>query len=80
MSGDSFRFVMDAVLDGHGIGLLPEQCLAHAAPELVQVLPNWSSLGAVQSLVHPTRHLPKRVRLLRDFLTHELTTACTAKH
>jgi hypothetical protein len=37
---------------------------------------NWSSVGALQSLVHPTRHLPKRVRLLRDFLTDQLVSAC----
>lgn len=76
LSGDSFQFVMDAVSAGHGIGLVPEQCLAHVAGELVQVLPKWSALGAVQSLVHPTRHLPKRVRLLREFLTDHLVSAC----
>jgi DNA-binding transcriptional LysR family regulator len=76
MSGDSFQFVMDAVIGGHGIGLLPEQCLVHAPVGLVQVLPKWGTLGAVQSLVHPTRHLPKRVKLLREFLTEQLTSAC----
>jgi DNA-binding transcriptional LysR family regulator len=76
LSGDSFQFVTDAVLDGHGIGLLPEQCLAHAPVELVQVLPKWSAQGAVQSLVHPTRHLPKRVRLLREFLAEQMIGVC----
>lgn len=76
MSGDSFQFVMDAVGAGQGIGLVPEQCLARSPSPLVPVLPRWSSLGAVQSLVHPTRHLPKRVRLLREFLTEQLVATC----
>lgn len=79
MSGDSFQFVMDSIIDGHGIGMLPEQCLAHAPVALVQVLPKWGCLGAIQSLVHPTRHLPKRVRLLREFLTEHLSGACPGK-
>ncbi len=81
MSGDSFAFVMDSIAAGHGIGLIPEQCLAHApgaAPPLVNVLPKVSSAGAVQSLVHPSRHLPKRVRLLRDFLAEHLGGMCEA--
>lgn len=80
MSGDSFQFVMDSIFGGHGIGMLPEQCLAHAPVGLVQVLPKWGSLGAIQSLVHPTRHLPKRVRLLREFLTEHLSGACPGKN
>lgn len=76
LSGDSFQFVTDAVTAGHGIGLLPEQCLAHSPAELVQVLPKWSAPGAVQSLVHPTRHLPKRVRLLREFLAEQMIGVC----
>jgi DNA-binding transcriptional LysR family regulator len=77
LSGDSFEFVLDAVAAGHGVGLLPDQCL-YAAPSagLVHVLPKVAAAGAVQSLVHPSRHLPKRVALLREFLAEHLMSAC----
>jgi hypothetical protein len=48
---------------------------APAAP-MVLVLPKFASIGAVQSLVHPSRYLPKRVTLLREFLAEQLTIAC----
>ena len=80
LSGDSLQFVYEAVAGGHGIGLLPEQYLsrlcAPAAP-LVHVLPKVTSAGAVQSLVHPSRHLPKRVMLLREFLAQHLLGGCS---
>lgn len=80
LSGDSYQFVLDAVIAGHGIGLVPEQCLAHVsatrAGPLVPVLPKHAAEGAVQSLVVPSRHIPKRVRLLRDFLVEHLLPAC----
>jgi hypothetical protein len=40
------------------------------------VLPKFASIGAVQSLVHPSRYLPKRVLLLREFLAEHLTIDC----
>jgi DNA-binding transcriptional LysR family regulator len=78
LSGDSFQFVLDAVAGGQGIGLVPEQCMHHAPPgsPLTVVLPDYSSHGAVQSLVHPSRHLPKRVKLLREFLADQLLPVC----
>jgi DNA-binding transcriptional LysR family regulator len=79
LSGDSVQFILDAVAGGHGIGLLPEQCLLHSPPRaasMVLVLPKFASIGAVQSLVHPSRYLPKRVMLLREFLAEQLMTAC----
>jgi DNA-binding transcriptional LysR family regulator len=81
LSGDSFQFVLDAVLAGHGIGLLPEQCLFGRTEQAVpfeQVLPKFAAAGAVQSLVHPSRHLPHRVKLLRDFLSEQLLNDCDA--
>jgi DNA-binding transcriptional LysR family regulator len=79
LSGDSFQFVLDAVAAGHGIGLVPELCLSHSivpgAP-LLPMLPKFTATGAVQSLVYPSRHLPKRVTLLREFLAGELLTVC----
>jgi DNA-binding transcriptional LysR family regulator len=82
LSGDSFQFVLDAVAAGHGIGLLPEQYLSHLsqpAVPLVHVLPKFASLGAVQSLVSPSRHMPRRVTLLREFLAEALL-GCTGGH
>lgn len=79
LSGDSFQFVLDAVASGHGIGLIPEQCVAYAsswASAVVNVLPKFSSMGALQSLVSPSRHLPKRVTLVREFLAEQLVVKC----
>jgi DNA-binding transcriptional LysR family regulator len=79
LSADHVQFVMDAVIAGHGIGLVPERCPSHHAQgdsPLVPVLPKYGALGGVQSLVHPTRHLPRRVALLRDFLTEHLEATC----
>jgi DNA-binding transcriptional LysR family regulator len=78
LSGDSFQFVLDAVADGHGIGLVPEQCLRHSSTPFVHVLPEYSALGGMQSLIHPSRHLAKRVKLLRDFLAERMPSACDA--
>ncbi|WP_164011452.1 LysR family transcriptional regulator [Pyxidicoccus trucidator] len=77
LSGDSLEFVFEAVARGHGIGLLPEQflsCFSASSAPIELVLPKFSSEGALQSLVHPSRHLPKRVTLLREFLSERLTS------
>lgn len=81
LSGDSFQFVLDAVAAGHGVGLLPELCLSHTnlpSGSLQPVLPKYTAAGAVQSLVYPSRHLPKRVTLLRDFLAEQFLGTCSA--
>jgi len=83
LSGDSFQFVLQGVSAGHGIGLLPEQCMTmpEQGPErIVAVLPEFSAQGAVQSLVYASQHLPKRVRLLRDFLANEVRMECHRAH
>jgi DNA-binding transcriptional LysR family regulator len=77
LSGDSVQFVFEAVVGGHGIGLLPEQLLSRlsaSATPIEHVLPKFSATGALQSLVHASRHLPKRVTLLRDFLAQHLVS------
>lgn len=77
LSGDSFQFVLDAVSGGYGIGLMPEQCVAHReSSALIHLLPKYSTPAAVQSLLYPSKHLPKRVKLLRDFLVTELMSQC----
>lgn len=81
LSADSFQFVLQGISAGHGIGLLPEQCLL--APErgselpIVPVLPELSTQGAVQSLVYASQHVPKRVKLLRDYLAERVQMQCT---
>jgi DNA-binding transcriptional LysR family regulator len=80
LSGDSFAFVMQGIAAGHGIGLLPEQCLLaqeSGADPIVLVLPELSTQGSVQSLVYASQHLPKRVKLLRDYLAEEVHVGCT---
>lgn len=77
LSGDSVQFVFEAVVGGLGIGLLPEQLfswISASATPLQHVLPKFTSTGALQSLVHPSRHLPKRVALLREFLAEHLVS------
>lgn len=79
LSGDSFQFVLQGISAGHGIGLIPEQCLMarNSGPEpIVPVLPELSSPGSVQSLVYASQHLPKRVKLLRDYLAEEVQLGC----
>jgi DNA-binding transcriptional LysR family regulator len=77
ISGDHLSFVHEAVSLGHGIGLLPA-FLATRPPVLVPVLPSFAANGGLHSLVHPSRHMPQRVRAVRDFLTEKLAIACTA--
>lgn len=74
LSGDSYQFVLDALTNGHGLGLVPEQCIAHApgGAALEAVLPKFGYEGGQRSLVYPSRHLPRRVTLLRDFLSEHL--------
>jgi DNA-binding transcriptional LysR family regulator len=75
LSGDSYQFVTQAVIAGHGIGLIPEACHVHfgmPGGALTNVLPKYTATGALQSLVHPSRHLPKRVTLLREYLAEAL--------
>lgn len=77
ISGDHLSFVYEAVSLGHGIGLMPA-FLAHREPPLLPILPSFAASGGLHSLVHPSRHLPNRVRMVRDFLGEKLALACTA--
>lgn len=75
ISGDHLSFVHEAIVLGHGIGLLPA-FLTERTPALVPVLPAHVAAGGLHSLVNPSRHLPNRVRLVRDFLGERLGAAC----
>jgi DNA-binding transcriptional LysR family regulator len=63
---DALSFVFESVRLGAGIGLLPlGACVEHL--RLVRVLPDFVEPGYTCSIVYPSsRHLPQRVRLLRD--------------
>jgi DNA-binding transcriptional LysR family regulator len=65
---DALSFVFESVRLGSGIGLLPlGMCVEHM--KLVRVLPEYVEPGYTCSIVYPSsRHLPQRVRLLRDAL------------
>jgi DNA-binding transcriptional LysR family regulator len=71
---DAFSFVFESVRLGVGIGLLPlGGCVTHF--RLVRVLPELIEPGYPVSIVYPSsRHLPQRVRLLRDALVALFST------
>jgi DNA-binding transcriptional LysR family regulator len=73
-------FAVDAIVEGIGIGLVPEIYLGWTGPrgravrgELVRVLPEYGLIGTEVALVSPTKsYEPARVKLLRDFLADRL--------
>lgn len=79
--GDNLQFVYDAAVAGLGIALLPtfmgERAVAESA--LVNVLQRFSASTPAHLLAHGSRHLPRRVALVRDHLVASLTREC-AKH
>ncbi len=75
LSCDELSLLVDGARHGIGIALLPDGAATRAVEEgaLVPLLPDWGLGGAALWLVHPpTRHLPRRVAVLRDFLYDEL--------
>jgi DNA-binding transcriptional LysR family regulator len=81
--GDDVSFVANAVVAGVGLGLVPTFLFRDhiAAGTVVRVLPRVSvSAGALFLVYPPTRHVPRKVAALRDFLVdhfarYPLTTA-----
>ncbi len=74
--GDHMQFVMAGAIAGLGIALLPEMFVG---PELVRLLPRYTTALQLHVLTHANRHLPRRVALMRDFLVDTLGGECT-KH
>ncbi len=78
--GDSFQFLSDAALAGLGITQLPvwvgDRLVAEG--KLVAVLPKYSTEVPLHVLTHGSRHLPKRVALVRDFLATAMGGHCSA--
>jgi DNA-binding transcriptional LysR family regulator len=79
--GDHMQFQIDAAIAGSGIALLPtwigDQLVGEG--KLVAILPRFSTTTPLHVLVHGSRHLPRRVALMRDFLVERMTRVCT-KH
>jgi DNA-binding transcriptional LysR family regulator len=77
VSADDFNFVREAVLAGAGIGLLPAIICAEdvARSRLVRILsPYRGPPGAVHVVWPASRHVPKRVVLVREWLVKSLGT------
>lgn len=77
---DHQHFQIDAALAGLGIALLPLWVGERAVREgtLVPILPRYSAETALHILTNATRHLPRRVALLRDYLYETLNQHCKA--
>jgi DNA-binding transcriptional LysR family regulator len=71
---DDLGLVLDAVVEGAGIGFLPIQAFADRAGELEPVLPGWGDegLGGIFVVMPTSQYIPARVALLRDFLVEYL--------
>ncbi len=77
---DHVQMVVDATVGGIGIALLPT---FYADPlvalgTLERVMPEYSNEAPMHVITHASRHLPRRVALLRDFLVDSLTSSCKA--
>ena len=75
VAGDDFTFLHEAVLAGAGIGLLPAvQCEPDMAQgRLVRLLAPYTGPSAPLHVVWPaSRHVPKRVLLVREWLVKSL--------
>ncbi len=70
--------VLSATLAGLGIALLPTFMAERevATKRLVAVLPRFATTTPAHVLTHGSRHLPRRVALVRDHLVELMTPAC----
>lgn len=77
--GEGFEFLTDAAIAGLGIALLPSWSAARHVVEgrLAAVLPKYAVDVPLHVLAHASRHLPRRVALVRDFLIATLAGQCT---
>lgn len=75
--GDNLQFLTNATTAGLGIAMLPT--FVGEQHGLVNVLPKFSSSTPAHVLAHASRHLPRRVALVRDHLVETLSGQCS-KH
>lgn len=79
VAGDHLGFVVDAAIAGLGVALLPVVATYRiSGGQLVRVLPEYKVESGMSLLTHSSRHLPRRVALLRDFLTETVPSGCSA--
>jgi DNA-binding transcriptional LysR family regulator len=78
IAGDHLGFIIDAAVAGLGVALLPVVATYRAVrdEQLVRVLPEYKLESGLSLLTHPSRHLPRRVALLRDFLVEVVPSGC----
>lgn len=76
--GDHMNFIIDSTIGGLGISLLPSWIGDPLVEQgkLVAILPKFSTTTPLHLLTHGSRHLPRRVVLLRDFLFEKLGREC----
>ncbi|MCC6646572.1 MAG: LysR family transcriptional regulator [Polyangiaceae bacterium] len=73
---DDYSFVLAAVMEGAGVGLLPRALVPRevAAGRLVPLLPAWEQRGASLYFVHASgRHLPPKLARFREVAATWLT-------
>ena len=72
------HFIIDSTIGGLGISLLPSWIGDPLVEQgkLVAILPKFSTTTPLHLLTHGSRHLPRRVILLRDFLFEKLSREC----
>jgi DNA-binding transcriptional LysR family regulator len=78
--GDHIEFLAEAAMAGLGIALLPIWVGDRGVRKstLVAILPRFSTETPLHVLTHGSRHLPRRVSLLRDYLFATLSGHCSA--
>lgn len=78
--GDHIQFITDAAVAGLGVALLPVWIGDRLVSEekLVGVLPKYSTEVPLHVLTHGSRHLPRRVLLVRDYLARAMSGHCSA--
>lgn len=77
---DHMGFAIDAAIAGLGIALIPQHAGDHGvrAGKLAPVLAKYGTETPMHVLAPATRHLPRRVALLRDYLVTGLAGHCTS--
>ncbi len=78
--GDSMAFVSDAAVASLGVAQLPtwEGDRLVREGKLAAVLPRYSTETQLHVLTHGSRHLPRRVALVRDHVVATMSAQCTA--
>lgn len=79
VGADHMGFLVSAALAGLGIALLPWFIGAPytQSNSLAEVLPTYGTSYPLQLLSHPSRRIPHRVALVRDFLATHLSSSCS---